>query len=572
MVYDKIIDNIQCVNLFTKEIYPAQIGIRGERIAHVTQPGQAPICGTDVYDGNGKFALPGLIDTHLHLESSMVGPRRFCDAVVPHGTTTICADPHEIANVMGLDGISFMLDESRDLPLRVMILAPSCVPSVPGVETSRTKFDSFVIARMLANERVVGLGEVMDYTGVICGERRMRQILDVSRKSGKFIQGHAPEVSGESLSKYLAAGCCSDHETHSAREALEKLRAGMVLECRCASNCPDLDALAETIIRCGYPENVTFCTDDTEPADLVENGHMDKVIRRAVRLGMDPLEAVKIATVNAARLTRLYDRGSLKPGNFADIILVENLKEFRVDEVFCGGVLTACGGKMLKPCVAEKTDIVYRNTVYLTKPVRLEDFRIYAKGEQAVLNVIRYQKEDCFVTTLDTESFKIEDGFAQVNNRDDFCTFTVFERHGVNGNHASAPVHGLGLKCGAVATTVSHDCHNLFIAGKNEDDMLLAANTLSECGGGVVCVQDGRIRCLLRLPVAGLMADRPLEELAGEMSRLTAHLRAMGLPGPSPYMMLTSFALAVIPQVRLTDCGLVNTLEQKILPVLVKTI
>ena len=565
MIYDLVIANVRYVNLFTKEVYPAAIAVNGDRIAHVTQPGEAVPRGRKEYDGGGKYAVPGLIDTHVHIESSMLEPRGFAEAVLPHGTTTVLADPHEIGNVMGLDGIAYMLEQTAGLPLRVLLLAPSCVPSVPGLETGGACFDAFTIARMLDNDRVIGLGEVMDYQGVVNGEARMRQILEVSRKSGKFIQGHAPGLRGEALSRYLASGCESDHETHDPGEALEKLRAGMALECRYASNCRDLEALAPVIIAQGYPETVTFCTDDTEPSDLLERGHMDEVVRAAVRQGMESVEAVKIATVNAARLARLHDRGSLRPGNLADFLLVPDLARFEVEEVFSGGRLVARRGALIPGAMPPRRPSGARGTVRLGREISLDDFRFPSREEAVVLNTICYDREDCFVTQVQPRRFAVRDGFAELRARDGYAAFAVLERHGVNGNRSFAPVWGLGLARGAVATTVSHDAHNLFVAGVDPEDMRLAARAVSACGGGVACAEGGRIVCLLELPVAGLMSDRGLTEVAEKTALLRRTLEEFGMPGPSPYMMLTSFALAVIPRVRLTDCGLADTVRQKLL-------
>lgn len=571
MIYDFVIQNTTYVNLFTRETYRAHIAITGDRVAHVTQPGEPAPEGRKLYDAMGKYALPGLIDTHVHIESSLAEPRQFAAAVVPHGTTTVLADPHEIANVMGLEGVRYMLESTKGLPLRVLVLAPSCVPSVPGLETSRAEFDSFAISRMLAEERVAGLGEVMDYCGVVNGAKRMAQILDVSRKSGKLIQGHAPGLSGEALSRYLACGVESDHETHTAREAVEKLRAGMVLECRYASNCHDLNQLAEVIRRFDYPENVTFCTDDTEPRDLLEKGHLDEMVRVAVTLGMDPIETIKIATVNAARFARLHDRGSLRPGNLADILLVENLEDFHVDEVFSGGVLVSRGGKLLPGAILEGGAVEHKNTVILTRPPMREDFLIAEEGERVLLHTICYDEENKFVTKMEACAFDVAGGYARINALPGFATFAVFERHGVNGNRSVAPVRGLGIQKGAVATTVSHDSHNLFVVGKDAEDMRLAAQTLADCGGGVACVENGEVVCLLELPIAGLMSPCGLERLAELTERLRGTLAAFGIPGESPYMTLASFALTVIPEVRLTDRGLVDTINQKPILLRVKT-
>ncbi|MCI8492600.1 adenine deaminase [Anaerotruncus sp.] len=567
--FDLILTNLQYVNLFTKEIYPAEIAILNGKIARITQPGEPPLTGENHYDAQGKFALPGLIDTHLHIESSLMGPKGFCGTVLPHGTTTVFADPHEIANVMGLDGMRYMLRESEGLPMEILFLAPSCVPSVVGLETSQTIFDAPEIANLLSEKRMAGLGEVMDYPGVIKRDSRMQRILAAARASGKFIQGHAPGLRGQQLADYLAAGVESDHETHAPDEALEKLRAGMVLECRNASNCRDLEALAPVIIRLGYPENVTFCTDDCAPGDLLKNGHMDYAVRTAIRAGLDPIEAFKIATVNAARLGRLHDRGSLRPGYRADILLLHDLESVSVDEVFTNGKLAARGGCLCEPL--PQTTSLPENTVKLQKPITQADFCIRAEGKTHVrLHTICYDLDDRFVTKLGTRLFPVEDGSAQVGQQPDFALFAVLERHGINGNRAIAPVRGVGLKEGAVATTISHDSHNLFVLGRTPEEMLLAAQTVVNAKGGVCCVRGGQVTELLELPIAGLMSDAPAELLAQKSEQLQNTLREMGILGDAPLMILGSFALAVIPEVRLTDVGLVDTVNQKKIPLFVE--
>ena len=567
MLYDLVIKNTVYVNLFTHEMYPAQIAVQNGRIAHVTQPGEAELTGKQEYDAKNKFAVPGLIDTHLHIESSMMTPRHFAKALAPRGTTTVCADPHEIANVMGLEGIRYMLQATKDLPLRVLLLAPSCVPSVPEVETSREPFGGKEIAWMLEQPRILGLGEVMDYPGVVADTPRMREVLRAGREAGVFIQGHAPDLAGEGLSRYLAAGCESDHETHRVEEALEKLRAGMVLEVRHASNCYDLERLLPLLLRLDCLENITFCTDDTEPGDLVEHGHLDEMIRIAVKGGMDPIDAVKVATVNAARLIRLHDRGSLRPGNLADLLLVPDLHDFRPDEVFLGGELIARGGSMVWEDKEEK--LTYPNTMLLKTPVRPEDFQVPAHGTSVKLHTIAYNDDDKFVTSLETCEFPVENGCACIGNQADFSLFAVFERHGRSGSRALAPVHGLGLVAGAVATTISHDCHNLFVAGRDPQEMYLAASTLADTGGGIVCVEQGRVVFQLELPLAGLMCDEPPQVMAQKLEQLKKVLSRFGLPGHTPHMLLSSFALAVIPAVRLTDRGLLDTIRQEMIPLYV---
>lgn len=571
--YDLVLENVQYINLETKETYPAQIGIVEGYIAFVTPPDYAErLEGEARYNGQGRFAIPGLIDTHVHMESSMLTPANFARQVLPHGTTTVLADPHEICNVMGLDGMRFCLEASRGLPLDVFFAAPSCVPSVPGVETSHTAFGVEEVAAMLDMERVIALGEVMDFMGVINQSPRMMEVTKAARDRGMLIQGHLAENTPQELAAYLAAGCCSDHEARGMEEAITKLRAGLWLECRYSANCHNMPVLARALIQCGYPQNATACTDDREPDDLVDEGHIDEVLRQAIAAGMPPLEAIRLATRNAARFLGLWDRGLLLPGRRADILLVEDPAQFRVDEVFVLGRLWAKAGKLMQEMPALPSADMAQNTMLLQQPPRRQNFLIPANSGAASikLHYIHYNPEDPFLTKLAAANFPVEDGHAAVRAEDGFVTMCVFERHGVNGNIGIAPVGNLGMTHGAVAGTVSHDCHNLFVIGTNPDDMLLAAQTLIKSGGGFACVAGGEVLARLELPICGLMSPKTAVELQPEVAALKKNLAGFGIRAHSALNLLTAFSLAVIPEIRLTDCGLVDTRTQQIIPLLCK--
>jgi len=567
--FELVIKNVNYVNLFTKEIYKADIGIAENKIAHVTAPNENSLTGITEYEAQGKYALPGLIDSHVHIESSMLNPSNFARVVLPHGTTTIIADPHEIANVMSVEGVNYMLKSSENIPLNTLMLAPSCVPSKLFVETGKSVFDGTKIDEMMSHPRVIGLGEVMDFQGVINQSERMVDVLNTAKKYNKFIQGHSPGVTGRELSAYLASGCESCHEAHTYEEAVEKLRAGMVLECRYSSSFKDILELSKAIIEFNFPENVTLCTDDREADDLLEKGHIDEAIRAAIKSGIPPIEAIKMATINSAKLGRITDRGSLKAGNIADIVLVENLEKFIVDEVFVAGELIAKGGKLIKDFKTPYSEIEKQNTIILKKKPTIDDFRINADDRtgEAEINAIGINTETFLFTKLQKTTAKINNGFLDLENDKDLCTFVNFERHGVNGNISIAPAMDLGLTKGAIATTVSHDCHNLFVIGKSPEDMLLATNTLLETGGGIVCALDGKVKCLLELPIGGLMCDKSIEELAPKIDEIKIALKEFGVIGESPLLLTMFFALPVIPEVRLTDVGIVDVYTNKIIPI-----
>jgi adenine deaminase len=566
---DLVIKNVQLVNVFTKEIYPADIGISEGYIAHVTQPGEEGLSGEEEYDAKGKYAIPGMIDTHIHIESTMMNPTNFAKAVLPHGTTTVVNDPHELANVLGLEGVKYILEASAHLPLRFYVLAPSCVPSALGVETSGAAFNASEIATMLEWERVIGLAEVMDFPGVIYQSQRMNEILEVARKKGGFLQGHVPFLTGRGLSAYQCSGVNSDHESIDTDEAIYKLRAGMVLECRESSIAQNIKALAPALKACNYPPNATLCTDDREPDDLLREGHLDHVIRRAVQEGIPVLEAIKMCTYNAAQLTKLYDRGALAAGHVADVVLVEDLTDFKVNEVFIGGKLVAKEGKMAIELAAPEHPVESRNTITLRTEPNADTFQIKAgKPEKVLVNVIAYDKENPLLTKLAKVELPVKDGKIDISQNPELAYIGILERHGKNGNVSIGLVQDLGISKGAIASTVSHDCHNLTIVGRDPEDMAMAAQELVKSGGGIVCVADGKVLAKVELPIAGLMSTKSVEELAPETSHLKETIKGLGLEGQYPLLRVATFALAVIPEVKMTDQGLVDVLTQKFIPIL----
>jgi len=567
--FDLVIKNVSLVNVYTKEVYASDIGIVDGHIVHATQPGEEPLFGTKEYDGKGKFAIPGLIDTHIHIESSMMNPANLAKAILPHGTTTISCDPHEIGNVMGLEGVKYIIEASKDLPLSVFTLIPSCVPSVESLETAGAAFFAKEIDEMLDWDRVIGLGEVMDFQGILSYKNRIIDILDVAKERDFFIQGHAPTLVGRKLSAYQCAGANSDHETSFAEEARYKLRAGMTLECRESSIVHDIPVLAPILKELGYPENSTLCTDDKEPDDLMREGHIDHVIRMAIKAGAEPIEMIKIATYNAARLLRLEDRGTLASGKKADILLVADLNEFIIDEVFVSGELIAKEGKLIKEFNATSHPAEKINTVILKKEIDAEDLKIKVDGTSAEVNVIAFNKEKHILTECHTETLPIIDGYVDISDRDDLCTLAVFERHGKNGNISVGFVKNFGLKEGAIASTVSHDCHNLVVVGKSYSDMEVALKKLASSGGGIVCIKDGETLAGIELPIAGLMSPDGVDTLADITHKLKTGIRSLGIDTVSPIIQVAAFSLPVIPEIRLTDMGLVNVLTQELMPTVV---
>lgn len=568
--YDLVIRNTQYVNLFTKEIYTSDIGIKNGIIACVTQPGDPPLLCTNEYDAHGRYAIPGLIDTHVHIESSMMTPANMARTIIPHGTTTIACDPHEIANVAGLEGVNYILEASKDIPLSVFILTPSCVPSVVNLETAGAEFGVNEISQIFnSSPRVIGLGEVMDFPGVISCQHRITSILDYVRPLNRFMQGHCPLLTGPNLSAYQTSGVNSCHETAYTDEALYKLRAGMTLECRESSIARNIKAIMPAIITCHYPPNTTLCTDDREPDDLLSEGHIDHVLRRCVEEGGDVIEIIRMATYNAARLLRLYDRGSITPGLRADIILLDSLTPFKVNEVFIAGKLTAKGGNIYNDFTTPVLPFESTNTVHINHRMTADDFTIHldvADGE-VDLNMIRLDDDYPVVSHLHHQCLPISGGKVIVN-QEDIVYLSVFERHGKKGSSSICLLKNSGLKAGAIASTVSHDCHNLVVIGKNPEDMAIAANELIESGGGFCCVRNSSILASLDLPIGGLISPLPVEKMAPQTKHLKEVITDLGLRGSCPIIQVASFALPVIPHVRLTDMGLVDIETQKFLPLI----
>ena len=570
---DLLIHNVRMVNVFSGEIYPAAVAVYDGFIAHVEpadpdDDGPLPAINAHAtLDGEGLHLLPGLIDSHVHIESSMMTPANFARTVLPHGTTTAITDPHEIANVLGMEGIDYMLKAGADLPMRQFLLIPSCVPSVPGLETAGADFTAREIGEMLDWERVLGVAEVMDFPGVIHGNPRMVEILKVADDRGVFIQGHAPELSGRALSAYLCSGPMSDHEVRTEAEAKAKLRAGMILDARESSISRNLQALIPAVTQLSAPPNFTLCTDDREPGDLMEKGSVNHVVRRAIEEGLDPVIAIRHASLRPAQAVGIQNLGAIAPGYAADFLLAPDIRRIAPRHVFVAGQQVVRDGECVNFPADASFAIEGKNTVKIPS-LHPDTFRITApKNEGTVLTrIIRYDNTDSLGTTFTLEALPIKDGDLDLAERADLSYVGVFHRHGQNDNYALGVLGHFGLTHGAIASTVAHDCHNLTVVARNPRDAHIAASALIECGGGLVCVADGEILELLPLPVAGLMSPLSPGELAAQTRRMKTRLREMGIPGDDPLLRIATLTLAVIPEARITDRGLVGVSEQRIVP------
>jgi len=568
--FDLLIDNIRLVNVFSGEVYPGEIGIVGAFIAFVGDIRNLPFPDAlSVIDGKGCFALPGFIDSHVHIESSMLTPVNFAEIVIPRGTTTVVTDPHEIANVMGLRGVEYMLQAGRGLPMYQFAMAPSCVPAVPELESSGSVFTRDEMARMLKMDGILGVAEVMDYKGVLANSSRMSEILDLAVEEGAFIQGHFFGDSPMELAAYLCGGPHSNHEFMSGAESLAAVRAGMTVDARDSSFARNITEIVGGLEGLKSPVNLTLCTDDRHPVEIRDSGHIDDCLRSAVKAGLDQIDAVRAVTLNSARGYGLKRLGALGPGYIANINFVDNLEDFRVQKVFFEGLPVASDGQMEIRIQGDSpiavSSVEAENTVYLDNfsGDRLGIHAPVEDGEIDVL-VIRYLNEQTSLTEAVTEKIKVENGFISLEGRPDLNFIAIFNRHRNNGNFSVGIIANFHLDEGALAGTVCHDSHNLALVYTNIPDAVAAVDEIKRIRGGIAFA-GGDIRESLALPVAGLMSNLKAVELIPEVEKMNRVLNGAGIRGENAIMRLATVSLPVIPEVKLTDRGLVDTGQQQFL-------
>lgn len=570
---DTVIRNVQLVNVFTSEIYRADIGIKADVFASVARyEGDMPlfkINGEKEIDGTGRYAVPGFIDCHVHIESTMVTPLNFAKALIERGTTTAVIDPHEIANVLGADGVKYMIEATKNLPIDILVTIPSSVPAVPGIETSGAVFEAEDIGRLLEEERVVGIAEIMDYIGVINQSDRMAGIVDEGLKRQMYNEGHLPRTVGRDLDAYLSAGVDSDHESRSTEEIVEKLRQGMTVYIRESSVSQFADIAAEAWREVPHAANIAMCTDDVEASDMYQGGQMNRVVRRCIEEGIPAALAVRYASLNGAKRFNLRQKGGIGPGYTADFSLVNSLEDMDITDVFTNGVHQVSGGELinnLHPPVDELTE----NTVKLPE-ITIEDFKIrIPENTQTVhintMEMTRIGTTEKGVLSLDAKGETID------KLPEGYVFASVTGRHGQGDKPFVGILKNAGLKTGAYATTLSHDSHNLIVVGTNADDMYQAAKYLEEKGGGLALFDGGMLKAAVDLPVAGLMADKTVEEMAPLIIRFNTAAEEMGVKvgRRAPSMAMSSLALTVIPEIRLSNLGLVDVRKQTLIPLFIQ--
>ena len=550
---DLVLANARVVNVFTGEVERGNVAVCGDRIAGVGDYHQAG----QVIDLEGKYLAPGLINGHTHLESSMLDVTQYAKAVVPQGTLAIVSDLHEIANVCGLDGISYVRDCARRLPLDFFLMAPSCVPATTHLETSGADIGFEDIIRILRWKECRGLGEVMNFPGVITGAQMVLDKLNVAEE--KVVDGHAPGVRGKDLSAYIAAGIYSDHETVHLDEAREKMRQGMYIMIREGSSEKNLDTLLPLVNDKTY-KRCFFVVDDRSCVDLFNDGDIGAVVRKAIQRGLDPIRAIQMATINTAEYFRLYRLGAIAPGYLASMIVTGDLSDLQVDMAFYHGRLVAEGGKPVFPTYKMNSERV-TNTVNV-KPFTVEALRLSSSGEaEQIIEIV----SDQIITKKRVGKVEIKDGVVIPDTERDILKLVVVERHKAAGNIGLGMVSGFTLKRGALASSIAHDSHNIIAVGIDDEDIFAAIKEIERLQGGLVVVSGGKVLGYLALPIAGLLSDMPVGTVVRKLEKLEQLARELGSVLPSPFATLSFLALPVIPELRLTDLGVVDVNEFKLI-------
>ena len=549
---DLILANARVVNIFSGELEKAGVAVYDGFIAGVGEYRQAK----EIIDLDGKYIAPGLINGHTHLESSMLDVGQYACAVVPRGTSAVVTDLHEIANVCGLKGINYVVNAAAHLPLDLFLMAPSCVPAT-RLETAGAKITPADIKKVLRYRNCIGLGEVMNYPGVLAGNAAM--LKKIMAADGGIIDGHAPGVRSNNLNAYIAAGIRSDHESVSLAEAEEKLRRGMHVMIREGSTEKNLEALLPLITDRTWPRCI-FVVDDRHAGDILHDGDINAAVRKAIQLGLDPVRAIQLATINAASYFRLDGLGAVAPGYFANLVVLDSLDKFTVDLVFYRGRLVARGGKPLFALPQPAREKLAHSVN--VRPFSVKHLKLRAKSETwPVIEVIPGQ----IITRKKLLKVQVVDGFVVSDTSRDILKLVVVERHKATGHIGRGLVTGFGLKKGALASSIAHDSHNIVAVGVDDNDIYAAVRAVEDMQGGLVAVADGKIITSLATPIAGLLSPEPLEKVAAGLEKLDRAAHDLGSALPSSFATLSFLALPVIPELRLTDLGLVDVNEFKLL-------
>jgi adenine deaminase len=555
---DLVLRNTRLVNVCSGECYPADVAIADGLIVGISAPGEI-YHGHEERDVQGRWLAPGLIDGHMHIESTMLVLAEFTRIVTPRGITAVMLDPHEFANVLGVEGIRYVLESGRGLPLSAYVMLSSCVPASSYESPYRVLMADDLLP-LLEDERVLGLAEMMNMPGVLNADEQVLAKITATQQHKLVVDGHAPGLTGPDLCAYTAAGIMSDHECTTLEEARQRIRLGMWLMIREGSAACNLDALLP-LVKELHPPRVFFVTDDRDPLDLTTRGHIDSMVRRAVELGLDAVEAIRLASYNTAQYFRLYNRGAIAPGFVADLVLLDDLDTFQVESVYKDGVLVAQNGRLL-------VDVPTSAFTGVTNTVRIGDIReddLRIPGQPGLVEVVGIEPGQITTRHLQAEAL-VRDGEIIADPSRDLLKLAVIERHHASGHVGLGLVKGFGLRKGALASSVAHDAHNLVIAGVHDSDILKAAYTLQEMGGGFACVVDGEVLASVPLPYGGLVSPLPAAELVEQLRKIDAVAEELGCVLDHPFMTLSFLSLSVIPSLKLTDQGLVDVETFTLLP------
>ncbi len=562
---DLVIRNGKWVNVYSGEIIPhTDIAVKAGRFAYVGADASHTIGeGTKVVDAHGRYLVPGLCDAHMHVESGLVTVTEFARAVIPHGTTTMFIDPHEIANVLGLAGVKLMNDEAQSLPVNVYVQVPSCVPSAPGLETAGAELSAKDVAEALSWPNIIGLGEMMNFPGVAFNDEKMVAEIAATQDAGLTVGGHyaSPHL-GREFHAYAAGGPADDHEGTTVEDAIARVRQGMRAMLRLGSAWFDVAAQVKAITEAGVdPRNFLLCTDDSHSGTLVHDGHMNRVVRHAIAQGLKPITAIQMATLNTAQHFGVErELGSIAPGRRADLIITSDLAALPIEMVFARGELLADSGALVRDIPPFVYPASARDTVHLGKTLKAGDFDIGLNSTEsrARVRVIGVVENQAPTRALEAE-LSAAGGIIEMDRANDICQIALVERHRGTGDVVNAFVSGFGYDSDcAVASTVAHDSHHMIVVGTNKDDMAKAANRLHEVGGGIVVIKDGKELALVELPVAGLMSDQRAEIVADKAAALVEAMRLCGCRLNNAYMQHSLLALVVIPELRISDKGLID--------------
>ena len=562
---DIVIKNGTLVNVYSGELLEnTDIAISEGRIAYVGLADHTIGENTKVIEANNRFLVPGFIDGHMHVESTMLSVTEFAKAALPKGTTAIFMDPHEIANVFGIEGVRLMHEEGQQLPLKVFTTFPSCVPATADLEDAGASIQVEDVKAGLQWDHVAGLGEVMNFPGVVFGDSLMLGEIEATIKANKTVTGHFPADDSRMLQAYLNSGVTSDHETVTKEHALEKVRLGMHLMIREGSAWHDVKEVIKVVTEDNVnTANISLVTDDVYPQTLVEKGHLNHVVRRAIEEGVDPITAIQMATINVARYFHVeQDLGAIAPGKCADILLIEDLEKVEPVTVLADGEIIFHNGELVKAFPGYTYPEYVRNSMNVKAELTAADFLLKSKTRKSEtqVHVIKIIENSARTEKMKTV-LKVQDGFIQPDINQDIIQLACIDRHHGSGQISLGFAHGFQINKGAVASTVAHDSHNLLVMGTNPEDMALAANELINCGGGMIAVENGKVLARVAMPIAGLMSDQSLETVVQEVQQLEKAWKELGCPINAPFMTFSLIALAVIPEIRITNRGIADVTQ-----------